>query len=172
MWSCPVLQHSITSLLLCVNIHAHTPDTRIQVTKGMKYLVLSLKVNEQPFLFLVLHRSQWKTVEFIQFLSLSLVLGSLTTMKWSYCENISILQLAIVQSNVINPNNIAYNDFSTMPKYSDTRQVAFFQYPEILVHRKNSTFLKFIKSFPQKGIKRQQLLHCKKLDPSVSESRE
>lgn len=29
----------------------HTPDKRIQVMKGMKYLVLSLKVSEQPFSF-------------------------------------------------------------------------------------------------------------------------
>lgn len=85
----------------------HTPDKRIQVMKGMKCLDLSLKVSEQPFFFLVLLRGQWKMLEFMQFLTLLLVLGSLETMKSSDCDKFPIIELAIVQSNAINPNNVA-----------------------------------------------------------------
>lgn len=48
MPSAPALHYQLA--VMCK--HTHTPDTRIQVTKGVKYLALHLEVNEQPFLFL------------------------------------------------------------------------------------------------------------------------
>lgn len=45
----------------------------MQVMKGMKSLALYLEVTEQPFLFVVLFRGQWKTLEFVEFLRTWLV---------------------------------------------------------------------------------------------------
>lgn len=41
--------------------HTHTPDTRIQVMKGRKYLALSVEVIEQPYISIPF-RGQLKTL--------------------------------------------------------------------------------------------------------------